>query len=318
MNARMHFPEWIRPEIIAGLPFRWYGLMYVIAFAITYWLFLAEAKRKWERPDGDLIASFFSWSILGLLIGARVVGTLVYDPDGYYLANPWQIFWPFDSSMRFVGFQGMSYHGGIIGLVIAMIVFAKRKRIDLPEWIDIVAVTAPIGYTFGRFGNFINGELYGRATASPIGMIFPNAERLPLADPRVSAIAQNLGITSEPGSAAVNLPRFPSQLFEAFFEGFILWLVMWFIVRKLRVKKGFAVGAYLAGYGTIRFVLEYFREPDTGMNFPLAFGDPTAPNYLLVSFLNFTTGQIFCAVMVAAGITIMALRRQGENQWKRQ
>jgi prolipoprotein diacylglyceryltransferase len=89
---------------------------------------------------------------------------------------------------------------------------------------------------------------------------------------------------------------------------------MWVIVRKLRVKKGFAVGAYLTGYGAIRFVLEYLREPDAGMNFPLAFGDPTAPNYLLVSLLNFTTGQIFCAFMLVAGITIMALRRPGGNQ----
>lgn len=318
MNARMNFPDWIKPEIIPGLPFRWYGLMYVIAFAVTYVLFVAEAKRKWERPDGDLIASFFMWSILGLLIGARIVGTLIYDPDGYYRSQTWLIFWPFDANMHFVGFQGMSYHGGIIGMVVAMIVFAKRRHIDLPEWIDVVAVTAPLGYTFGRIGNFMNGELYGRATASPIGMLFPNAERLPLADPGVRAIANKLGISADPGTAAINLPRFPSQLFEAFFEGFALWLVMWFIVRKLRVKKGFAVGAYLAGYGAIRFILEYFREPDAGMNFPLAFGDSTAPNYLLASLLNFTTGQIFCAFMVVAGIAVMAMRRRGENQWKQQ
>lgn len=314
MTSIHNFPAWIKPEIINGLPFRWYGLMYLIAFALTYWLFLREAKRKWGKPDPDLVSSFFTWSIIGLLLGARIIGTLVYDPTGYYRSQPWLIFWPFDSAMHFIGFQGMSYHGGIIGLVSAMLLFAKKKHIDLPEWIDIVAVTAPLGYTFGRLGNFINGELYGRATASPLGMLFPNAELLPLADPKVDAIARELGIQSSSGTTLVNLPRYPSQLFEALFEGLLLWLFMWFIIRNLRVKKGFALGAYLTGYGAIRFVIEYFREPDAGMNFPLAFGDPVAPTYLLTSFLNFTTGQIFCAAMAAAGIIIMIIRHRGENR----
>lgn len=311
MNTPITFPDWIKPEMISGLPFRWYGLMYIIAFALTYWLFLREAKRKWGEVDQDLVSSFFTWSIIGLLLGARIVGTFVYDPEGYYRSQPWLIFWPFDSSWHFIGFQGMSYHGGIIGLLVAMVLFAKTKRINLLEWIDIVAVTAPLGYTFGRIGNFINGELYGRATASPIGMIFPNAERLPLADPKIAAIARTLNIQTEQGALLVNLPRYPSQLFESVFEGLLLWLVMWFIVRKLRVKTGFALGAYLTGYGAIRFIIEYFREPDAGMNFPLTFGDPTAPTYVLASLLNFTTGQIFCAAMIIAGIVIMAIKKKG-------
>ncbi len=309
----MDFPRWIRPEIIIGLPFRWYGLMYVLAFATTYIVFSAEAKRRWGIIDKDLVLSFFSWSVLGLLIGARLFGTLVYDPTGYYAAKPWLVFWPFDDSMRFVGFQGMSYHGGVVGLVVALAIFAKRRRIEIVEWADVLALSAPLGYTFGRLGNFINGELYGRATASPLGMLFPEAERLPLSDPRVAAIAQAVGAAPDSASGMVNLPRFPSQLYEAFFEGLLLWAILRIFMRKKAKTKGIALGAYPIGYGAIRFIIEYFREPDIGMDFPLAWGDPTSPGYLLTTAFNFTTGQLFCAGMVVAGAILILARRRIEK-----
>lgn len=131
-------------------------------------------------------------------------------------------------------------------------------------------------------------------TASPVGMLFPNAAPLPLSDPRIAAMAQTLGLISVTGSALVNLPRFPSQLLESLFEGLILWLVLWFIVKRIAKSNGTLIAAYLTGYGVIRFVIEYFREPDIGIGFPLAFGDPKGPTYLLTSFLNFSTGQILC------------------------
>jgi phosphatidylglycerol:prolipoprotein diacylglycerol transferase len=305
------YPEWLRPEMVSGLPFRWYGLMYVIAFAITYLLVRYQARKKWGDVNEDLISSVFFWGILGLFLGARLFGTLVYDTSGLYWREPWLILWPFDGAMRFVGFQGMSYHGGVIGLIVAFTAFGRRHDLDLLAWGDMIAAAAPLGYTFGRIGNFINGELYGRATASPLGMLFPNAMKLPLSDPRVADIAQAMGIGATE-SGLVNLPRFPSQLFEAATEGLLLWALLWFILRRKSVRKGTVLGAYIAGYGLIRFIIEYFREPDIDMGFPLALGDPSAPTYLFVSPFNFSMGQLFCLVMVFGSIIFLrVISRRG-------
>lgn len=147
-------------------------------------------------------------------------------------------------------------------------------------------------------------------------MLFPEAERLPLSDSRVATIAKAVGTLPNGDSGMVNLPRFPSQLYEALFEGLVLWAVLWFFVRKRTNVKGIALGAYLIGYGAIRFVIEYFREPDIGMGFPLAWGDPTSPGYLLTTAFNFTTGQLFCAGMVVAGAVFIIARRRTERTKK--
>ena len=302
----LQYPSWLHPEIISGLPFRWYGLMYVVAFGITYLLVLYQVRQRWGKAKDALLDSLFFWCILGLLVGARLFGTLVYDRSGPYWQKPWLIFWPFDEGMRFTGFMGMSYHGGVLGLVVALAVFGRSRHLDLLEWGDMIAAAVPLGYTFGRLGNFINGELYGRATTSRLGMLFPYAQGLPMADPRVAGMARILGLEAN-GTDLVNLPRFPSQLFEAAFEGLVLWLFLWFVVRRIAKVKGVTLGAYIVDYGAIRFMIEYFREPDAGIGFPLALGDPNGPAYLFTSLFNFSTGQIFCFFMVLGGTIFLAV-----------
>jgi phosphatidylglycerol:prolipoprotein diacylglycerol transferase len=302
MLAALQYPAWIKPEIIPGLPLRWYGLMYVIAFAVTWFLFRYESKRRAAPWSAEESEGWFFWAIVGLLVGARLFGTLVYDPTGYYRSQPWLIFWPFDEGMRFTGFQGMSYHGGLVGLIVATLVYCRVKRISWLAVADVIAVSAPLGFTFGRLGNFINGELWGKVTSSPLGMIFPTVPesgRFKASEAWVQAAATKAGIQLSSMNDLVNLPRYPSQLYEALFEGIVLWLILWLFVRKRESFRGLAVGLYVIGFGAFRFVIEYFREPDQGMGFIV--GNTSAPTYTVTSLFNFSTGQVFCAAMVLGG-----------------
>jgi phosphatidylglycerol---prolipoprotein diacylglyceryl transferase len=314
MIAAIPFPTWLRPEIIPNLPFRWYGLMYLLAFAVAYLLVRYQVKVGNLPYSEDDVSSFFFWGILGLLAGARIFASLVYDTTGVYREKPWLIFWPFDDSGRFVGIQGMSYHGGLIGGILAVTIYALIKKIDLVEWMDLAFAAVPLGYTFGRLGNFINGELYGKVCSSPIGMIFPRAEAFKAKEPWVLEVAERVGISVPNMNASINLPRYPSQLFEAAFEGLVLWAFLWFVARKLKPFKGFVTGCYLIGYGLVRFVIEYFREPDPGIGYVLKLGDPEAPIYLFTTPLNFSMGQVLCLLMIAGGALFLFFAKRREDR----
>ena len=233
---------------------------------------------------------------------------LIYDPTGYYLRNPLQIVFPFErvgGALKFVGLQGMSYHGGLVGAVAAVVLYCRIKRLPVLEVADVLATAAPLGYTFGRLGNFINGELYGRITSSSIGVVFPHAPSYPAAEPWVRQVAEDAGMPVADGAAMVNLPRYPSQLFEAFFEGVFLWLLLWFVFRKRSPFPGFLLAVYVIGYGAVRFAVEYLREPDEGLAFPLTF--VPLDNPALFSPWNFTTGQLLSAAMIVCGLAMLMI-----------
>ena len=305
MIGFLQFPTWLKPEIIPGLPLRWYGLMYLVSFVLAYVLFRYQVRERGLDVKDDDILNLFFWAILGLLVGARIFATTIYDPTGMYLRKPWLIFWPFDERMRFTGLAGMSYHGGLVGVVVAVVIYCRVKKFDVLEWGDMMVAGVPLGYTFGRLGNFINGELFGRVTASPIGMMFPHAAPVSLKYDEVRAIAGELGMSLTAGQTLVSLPRHPSQLYEALFEGVILWLVLWFGFRKRLAVKGAMISIYLIGYGLARFVIEYFREPDIGIGYPISFVDVENPTYLFITPWNFTTGQILCFIMIVAGCAVL-------------
>jgi len=307
MLGMLEFPSWLKPEIIPGLPFRWYGLMYVLAFGTTWLLFRRESTRIKASWTEDQSANFFLWAIIGVLIGGRLAGTLIYEPTDYYWRKPWFIFWPFDETGRFVGFQGMSFHGGFVGVVVATFAWCKINKQRWLAWGDVIAMSVPLGYTFGRLGNFINGELWGKVTSVSWGMVFPYAEKFSARENWVQELAAKTGITLHSMIDTVNLPRHPSQLYEALFEGLALWLFMWFILRKRKRFEGFASGAYVIGYGAIRFVIEYFREPDSGLGYILPLGDRNASTYLVSSVFNFSMGQILSFLMVLGGILLIVL-----------
>lgn len=311
MPLYIAYPQWIHPQIFPGVPIlglvRWYGLMYVFAFTTAFLIIKQLFKEgrldsPGQKTTEDDLFSFFATGIIFLLIGARVFSTLVYDTTGIYWKKPWLIFWPFDSQGHFTGLAGMSYHGGFIGGLLGMIFWCVRHKRPALRWIDAMTIAIPLGYTFGRIGNFLNGELYGRVTAMPWGMVFPSAQKFSASLQWVQDIALRAGMQI-PQSGLVNLPRHPSQLYEAFFEGLILWCILWFS-RKKSPFPGFTSALYTIGYGTARFIIEYFREPDADLGYRVA-KISDAPIYLNVSLFNISTGQILCMLMIAGGLILM-------------
>lgn len=305
MSLFINYPSWISPYVIKGLPIRWYAVMYVFAFATAYILFMGLLKEKENRDiKKESAEDLFIYCVIGLLIGARLGSCLFYDDALYYLSHPWLIFWPFRNG-EFVGLPGMSYHGGVIGAIVAGLIYTKVKKISFLRFADLITSAIPFAYTWGRLGNFINGELYGRVTASRMGMVFPTAERFSTTHQWVRSVADTVGIVYSPGDY-VNLPRWPSQLFEAFFEGIVLGIIIWFVVRKIKKKRNMADGtilaSYLMGYGLIRFILEYFRQPDSDIGYVIGHSSNI---YLFESVLNISKGQVFCLLMVIGGLALL-------------
>lgn len=252
---------------------QYYGLMYIAAFATVYGLVRYRLKRE-ERfqVSPQQINDLFVNTILGLIVGARIGYVLFYNP-AYYFRHPLEIFLPFDFSdgFTFTGISGMSYHGGLIGVVLAGWLSIRNTRPGFLHLADLFAPAVPLGYTFGRLGNFINGELFGRVTESPAGMKFPLA----------------------PGGGL----RHPSQLYEAFFEGIFLFCVLW-LLKNRRLPEGAMLAFYLIGYGTVRFFIEYFRQPDQHLGFV---------------WFSFSMGQLLCAAMIGAGIALFVYLKKREG-----
>jgi len=311
MPLSIHFPSWLKPEIIPGLPVRWYGLMYIVAFGVAFLLYRRQIRERNFPMSEDDLSSLFFWQILALLLGARLFSTLFYETSDIYIKQPWKIFWPFRDG-KFTGLQGMSYHGGALAFIISLVIFARVKRFSFREITDMFSASVPLGYTFGRIGNFINEELYGRATASPIGMIFPNAVKLPAGESWVQEIAEKAGIALT--GAVVNLPRHPSQLYEALFEGVVLWAIIWFL-RNRKPFKGFLIGIYSIGYGFFRFIIEYFREPDEDLGYRIEFVKSALSPAYSHPISSFSTGQVFCFFMILFGAVwlIVASRLPGRE-----
>jgi phosphatidylglycerol---prolipoprotein diacylglyceryl transferase len=241
--------------------------MYLVAFALTYFLVLYRIKRESYDYSTETIQDVLVWAIVGLILGGRF-GYVFFYNFSYYMHNPLEIILPFEFSngIRFVGISGMSYHGGAIGVLITMLIFCRRRGLDLWRLADLFCPAIPLGYTFGRIGNFINSELYGRITSSPWGMYFP-------LDP-------------------THTLRHPSQLYEAFFEGIVLFIVLW-AIRRRSPFDGFLFALYLIGYGTVRFFIEFLREPDIQLGFVFAI---------------LTMGQILCIIMILAGFAVYGYR----------
>ncbi len=248
----------ISPEIVRVGPIavRWYGVMYLAGFAASYVLVMHQIKKKGLDLGRDFLDSLYTFIVLGLIIGARLGYVLFYNLS-FYVRNPLDIFALWEG--------GMSFHGGLIGSVLAGIWCCKRSAKDPWQVADLVMATAPIGLGFGRLGNFINGELYGRVADVPWAMVFP---------------------------AGGPLPRHPSELYEFFLEGVVLFTVLWMAKDRVRTT-GVLTSLFIALYGVFRFAVEFFREPDAQLGFVLG---------------PFTMGQFLSASMAFAGALLLCLR----------
>jgi len=215
---------------LGPLQFRWYGLMYVLGFIISYFIIRGEVRRKKLELDNEGIADLIFFMALGVVLGGRLGYVLFYDLSSY-LARPYKIF--------FIWEGGMSFHGGMLGVAVAAVWFARSRSIPFMQLADLAALAAPIGLGLGRIGNFINGELFGRPTDLPWGINFPDGG---------------------------GMPRHPSQLYEAFLEGLVLFFIVRWFARRVPVT-GSAMAAFLAGYGLFRSFVELFRQPDSQLGF---------------------------------------------------
>ena len=270
INIWQHLPSQMSPSLfsIGSFQLRYYSLMYLVAFAIVYFFAVYRIKKENYKYTAENIQDYLVWAMIGVIFGGRFGYALFYN-FGYYFQHPLEIILPFDFSngIKFVGLSGMSYHGGLIGVVIASIFFCRKYKFDFWHFVDLLIPAFPLGYFFGRIGNFINGELYGRVTDVPWGMYFP-------LDPS-------------------HILRHPSQLYEALFEGIVLFVLLW-LIRKKQTFDGFLIGIYICGYGFVRFFIEFFREPDTQLGFVLG---------------PLSMGQILCFLMMAAGLAILFWRK---------
>lgn len=247
-----HLPQHLDPIAfsIGFFSVRWYSLMYLAAFGTVFGLTRYRIGKDYPRGIGPLSAptlkqklpDFLMWTIIGLLAGARLGYALFYQPA--MLLTPWQLINPF-SEGAYVGILGMSYHGGLIGALVTGSWWIKRNKLPFFLLADLLAPVIPLGYVWGRLGNFLNGELFGRPTDSVVGMYFP----------------------SDPSG----LLRHPSQLYEVLGEGVLIFALLW-PVRNKPWLQGKLFPLYLILYGMIRFLIEFFRAPDAPLVWQLTRG----------------------------------------------
>jgi phosphatidylglycerol:prolipoprotein diacylglycerol transferase len=237
---------------IGPVQLRWYGLMYMFGFIAGYFVLRRAIRFRGLSMTTDDLYDLLFYMILGVMIGGRVGYIILYDLSAY-IENP--------AAIIAIWRGGMSFHGGFVGMAVAALVYVRRRNRNFLEIADLAAVGAPIALGLGRLGNFINGELYGRETSLPWAMLFP-------------------------GGGAVG--RHPSQLYEALLEGLVLFLVLGWLYRK-HLKDGAVLWGFLSGYGLIRFMLEFVREPDSHIGLDLG---PFTRGQLL-SLPMFVVGTIF-------------------------
>jgi phosphatidylglycerol---prolipoprotein diacylglyceryl transferase len=243
---------------IGSLTLLWYSIMYISGLLVAFLAFIFLTKKEGENQLESEASNFFNIIVLGIIIGSRLGYVIFYQP-AYYFSHPLEIFLPFQNG-QFSGISGLSYHGGLIGYILSVVLIGKIYTIKLTKLLNMLAIPAALGYTLGRIGNFLNLELYGRPTTAWIGMYFPT-------DP-------------------IHVLRFPSQLFEAFGEGILIVFIL-LALKKNPKTKHFLAPAYLILYGIIRFIIEFYREPDSFQN--LLFG-------------LFSYGQVLCGAMILSGI----------------
>ena len=261
----------IDPVLIAIGPFaiRWYALAYIAGLVIGWRYCLALAKRPPAIARPEDVDDFLVWATLGVVLGGRIGYVLFYglvdlqpeapgDHPPDYLHNPLEIF--------AIWHGGMSFHGGALGVIVALTLFCRQRKIPFFAFADIIACAVPIGLFFGRLANFINGELWGRESGVPWAMVFPH-------DPR-------------------QVPRHPSQLYEAALEGIVLFILLYVLQRftRARLRPGLLSGVFLLGYAVARGTCELFREPDKQLGF---------------LFYGVTMGQLLSAPLLLLGIWLV-------------
>ncbi len=280
MQNGIPFPNFdpIAIHIWGGFGIRWYALAY-LAGILLGWFICVRLTRTYAhesvlRADKDVshFSDFVGYAALGIVLGGRLGYVLLYDLSSY-LAQPWRIFNLLEG--------GMSFHGGLIGVVVATWLYCRALKLPLLRFADMLAVAAPVGLFFGRIANFINGELWGRPTDLPWGVIFPIPVSIQSRYPEVA--------------------RHPSQLYEAALEGLLLFALVFSLYRiaALRNRPGTIMGVFLGGYGIARFIVEFFREPDAHLQF-------------LFGWMSY--GQLYSIPLVIIGLAMIVWKQRQQPE----
>lgn len=251
----MIFPQ-IDPVLIhiGPLAIRWYGLMYLLGFLAAYGLIRHLARLRRLPLDGDAAADLLFFGAVGVVVGGRLGYVLFYNP-GWYLTHPLEAFAIWQG--------GMSFHGGLLGVVAATLLFCHRRQLPVLLTGDVLVTASTVGLGLGRLGNFINGELWGRTTDLPWGVVFPGA-----------------------GPD----PRHPSQLYQAFLEGLMLFVILYWLHRR-QVRQGVVFFSFFVGYGVFRFLVEFVRQPDAHLGF--LWGGATMGQLLSLPMIGFGLAGLY-------------------------
>ncbi len=262
---------------------RWYALAYIVGLGLGWWIVtrLVQRPALWGAKPAPMtppqVEALLTWVVLGVILGGRLGFVLFYQPD-YYLRNPVEIL------MVWQG--GMAFHGGLVGVVLAVALFCWREGVPPLRTADALALATPPGLFLGRMSNFVNAELWGRPTDAPWGVIFPGLSAQDCGQPVGELCA-----------------RHPSQLYEAGLEGLLLGLVLWVLLRRgALARTGTIFGTFLAGYGAARFIVELVRQPDAQF---VSAGNPVGYALQLGEW-GLTMGQILSLPMIALGIALIA------------
>ena len=253
----MHWRHTLDPVFfsLGSLKIRWYGLMYVVGFSLGTVLLKRLVVRGFLQVPKARVDSLVTTLLLSMFLGARLAYIFIYNWD-YYSDNLREIL--------FVWQGGLSFHGALVGLLAGGYLFSRRNGISWAQTMDAIALAGTPGLFFGRIGNFINGELYGRRTDAWVGIVFP---------------------------AGGPFPRHPSQLYEALVEGIVLTAILWYLLKKVE-RYGIVAASFVVGYGTFRFIVEFFRQPDSQLGY---------------FFSWMTIGQLLCLAMVGGGSLLSLL-----------
>ena len=258
MNFVLPFPN-IDPVLIEfgqigsfPIAIRWYGLLWMVGCVLAWWCVIKFFERSSFKVEKKHIDDFLIWGVLGTVLGGRIGYSMFYSSENFSFFKIWQ--------------GGLSFHGGLMGVIVAIIIFTKLRAIPFWRFSDAICCSAPIGLFSVRIANFINGELYGRVTNLPWGIIFPSGD---------------------------NEPRHPSQLYEAFLEGVVLFVILYFLSRNghVRERTGLLTGIFMTGYAAARGAVEFVRQPDAHLG--LLAGGLTMGQWLTIPIFLFGLYLIF-------------------------
>jgi phosphatidylglycerol---prolipoprotein diacylglyceryl transferase len=309
MIGYLAYPTWLRPVLAPAVPIRWFTLLHLAAYLIVFLLFIRHLQTRGGSEELPEARSFFFWFIIAYLVGSRLGAVVLFGQFDEVVRRPWLLVWPVEEGAGLVGLRGMSFAGGLIGAGVALLAYHWKNRVRILLWADALVLGIPLMFALVRLGNFANQELYGRVTSLPWGIIFPEAQPVPASAEGVYRRVIALGVPAIGDAGFINLPRHPSQLYEALVTGLGAWMTL-MLRRRRQPPTGIMTALYLMIYGAAQFLAGYLRIPPIRSPFVLRHSPQQRAPDVFTSLFDVTADQIASLVILAAGVAVLvAVRR---------